>query len=65
VVERIVEIERARAAADGGSWADAYASFRELDPSEFAPEDWERFADAAWCLGRIEESRPLDVPVAT
>lgn len=56
MVERIAEIERARTAADGGSWADAYASFRDLDPSGFAPQDWERFADAAWWLGRIDES---------
>jgi ATP/maltotriose-dependent transcriptional regulator MalT len=56
VVERIAEIERARAAADGASWADAYASFRDLDQSEFGAEDWERFADAAWWLGRVDES---------
>jgi len=56
VVERIAEIERARAAADGESWADAYASFAAVEPSELTPVDWEHFADAAWWLGRIDES---------
>jgi hypothetical protein len=38
-----------------GSWSEAYDLFLALEPLE-RPEDRERFADAAWWTGRIEES---------
>ena len=38
-----------------GSWSEAYELFLALEPLE-RPEDRERFADAAWWTGRIEES---------
>ena len=55
MAERIADIDRARAAVERGSWSEAYELFRALDPLE-RPEDRERFADAAWWTGRIEES---------
>jgi len=55
VAERIADIDRARAAVERGSWSEAYELFRALEPLEH-PEDRERFADAAWWTGRIEES---------
>ncbi len=55
MAERIADIDRARAAVEQGSWSEAYELFRALEPLE-RPEDRERFADAAWWTGRIEES---------
>jgi hypothetical protein len=55
VAERIADIDRARTAVDHGSWSQAYELFRALEPLD-DPHDRERFADAAWWTGRIEES---------
>ncbi len=38
MAERIVDIDRARAAVDQGSWSEAYELFRALEPLE-RPED--------------------------
>ena len=50
-----MDIDRARDAVERGSWSEAYDLFLALEPLE-RPEDRERFADAAWWTGRIEES---------
>ncbi|HEY3212870.1 MAG TPA: LuxR C-terminal-related transcriptional regulator [Actinomycetota bacterium] len=50
-----MDIDRAREAVERGSWSQAYELFLALEPLE-RPEDRERFADAAWWTGRIEES---------
>ena len=55
MTERIADIDRARAAVDESSWSEAYDLFRALEPLD-DPHDRERFADAAWWTGRIEES---------
>jgi DNA-binding CsgD family transcriptional regulator len=55
LTESIVDIDRARDAVERGSWSEAYELFLALEPLE-RPEDRERFADAAWWTGRIEES---------
>jgi ATP/maltotriose-dependent transcriptional regulator MalT len=55
LTESIVDIDRARDAVERGSWSEAYDLFLALEPLE-RPEDRERFADAAWWTGRIEES---------
>jgi DNA-binding CsgD family transcriptional regulator len=55
LTENIVDIDRARDAVERGSWSEAYDLFLALEPLE-RPEDRERFADAAWWTGRIEES---------
>jgi len=49
----------ARDAAARQEWADAYAAYREADPTEIGPEDLEAFADAAWWTSRLEESLDL------
>ena len=56
MTEGTADLERARAAVEQRSWADAYEVFHALEPSELTATDWERFADAAWWLGRQEES---------
>lgn len=53
------DIERARAAFEAASWADAYAGFRAADPSDLTARDVERLADAAWWLSKAEESLDL------
>ena len=50
-----MDIDRARDAVERGSWSEAYDLFLALEPLE-RPEDRERFADAAWWTGRIDES---------
>ena len=40
---------------DEGSWSEAYDRYLALEPLD-DPHDRERFADAAWWTGRIEES---------
>ncbi len=55
MAEPIADIDRARAAVDEGSWSEAYDRYLALEPLD-DPHDRERFADAAWWTGRIEES---------
>ena len=55
MAERIADIDRARDAVAQRSWSEAYELLRPLEPLA-NPEDRERFADAAWWTGRIEES---------
>jgi ATP/maltotriose-dependent transcriptional regulator MalT len=56
VTEGTANIERARAAVDQRSWSAAFETYRRLDPNELEPEDWERYADAAWWTGHLEDS---------
>jgi DNA-binding NarL/FixJ family response regulator len=56
VAERIADIDRARGAITRAAWPEAYEEFRALDPSTFAAEDLEGFADAAWWLCKMDES---------
>ncbi len=56
MAERAVEEELARAAFERGSWSEAYELFRDLKPLDLPAEDWERYADASWWTGHIEES---------
>lgn len=56
MAERTADIDRARAAAEEGSWVDAYETYSAIDPERLRPDDWEHLADAAWWNGRIDES---------
>jgi ATP/maltotriose-dependent transcriptional regulator MalT len=56
VAERGADIERARAAVDRKSWTEAFELFQDLESPDLPPDDWERYADAAWWTGHIEES---------
>lgn len=49
-------LERARHAAQRGSWVEAFELFAQLDPSELDPVDLEAIADAAWWCCRIDDS---------
>ncbi|HEY1332263.1 MAG TPA: LuxR family transcriptional regulator, partial [Actinomycetota bacterium] len=59
MANRVADMQRARTAAGDGSWAEAYELFGGLNAPDLSPQDWERFADAAWWTGRIEESIAL------
>jgi hypothetical protein len=50
------DVDRARAALDRGSWAEAYERLRHIDPTELTARDLEGLADAAWWVSRWEES---------
>jgi ATP/maltotriose-dependent transcriptional regulator MalT len=56
VSESNAEIRRARAAAERGSWREAYDALRAADPEVSEPEELELLADAAWWLSRMDES---------
>src|SRR5262245_31075601 len=56
VAERIADIEQARSAAVREAWDEAYAAFGAVDPSTYTPADWRDLADAAWWLGKADES---------
>jgi DNA-binding CsgD family transcriptional regulator len=56
VAERKADIERARSAIAREDWAETYEAFGLVDPSTFTPADWRDLADAAWWLGKAEES---------
>ncbi len=56
MAERIDELERARGAVEERSWAEAYRLLHVLDTAGFSPGDWELFADAAWWIGKVDES---------
>jgi class 3 adenylate cyclase len=48
-----------REAASAGSWRAAYDGFSAADPAELTPDDLERFADAAWLTGKVEQAIEL------
>src|SRR5262245_62764590 len=56
VAERIADIERARSAVAREDWSGAYEAFGAVAPSTYTPEDWRDLADAAWWLGKADES---------
>jgi ATP/maltotriose-dependent transcriptional regulator MalT len=54
-----VPVEQARAALAAGAWPDAYAAFRDVDPSELTGHDLDGMADAAWWMSQLAESVEL------
>jgi len=52
-------IVAARDAVARAAWADAYASFRDVDGSSLSGSDLEAFADAAWWGSKLAESLEL------
>jgi class 3 adenylate cyclase len=49
-------VEVARNAARRHAWRETYDAYSDSDDPDLAPEDLERFADAAWWTGRIDEA---------
>jgi class 3 adenylate cyclase len=52
-------LEAARTAAGSHAWREAYDAYAAADERELSPEDLERFADAAWWTGRLDEAISL------
>jgi class 3 adenylate cyclase len=52
-------IRTARDAAGRYAWREAYETYSGLNPAELAPEDLERYAEAAWWRGRPDEAIDL------
>jgi class 3 adenylate cyclase len=59
VAHVVDSLEVARKAAARHAWREAYESYTSAPSEELAPEDLERFADAAWWSGRIQEAIAL------
>jgi class 3 adenylate cyclase len=52
-------VEIARKAAARHSWRETYEAYADADADELAPDDIERYADAAWWTGRLDEAIAL------
>jgi class 3 adenylate cyclase len=52
-------VDVARKAAVRHSWRDAYDAYSGSDERELMPDDLERFADAAWWTGRLDQAIAL------
>jgi tetratricopeptide (TPR) repeat protein len=46
----------AREAASRHAWREAYAAYAGLDGQDLTAEDLERYAEAAWWLGKLDEA---------
>ena len=49
-------VDDARKAAERHSWREAYDAYSGSDELDLTPKDLERFADAAWWTGRLEQA---------
>jgi class 3 adenylate cyclase len=49
-------LDTARTAAERHAWRAAYEAYSSLDRHELQAEDLERFAEGAWCRGKLDES---------
>jgi class 3 adenylate cyclase len=58
-VEQVLDVNTARSAAARHAWRDAYTAYAGLDEEELTPADLERFADAAWWRGKLDEAIAL------
>ncbi|HSC90781.1 MAG TPA: adenylate/guanylate cyclase domain-containing protein [Gaiellaceae bacterium] len=52
-------IPAARDAVARSAWREAYDAYTGIEAKELTPEDLERFADAAWWTGRLDEAMAL------
>jgi class 3 adenylate cyclase len=52
----IDSIDAARAAASQLQWRAAFEAYSNVDRSALEPEDYERFGDAAWWTGRLDDA---------
>ena len=57
---RVTEtLDVARNAVGRHSWREAYDAYSGSDEPDLTPDDLERFADAAWWTGRLDEAMGL------
>jgi class 3 adenylate cyclase len=56
-VSQVVDsLEAARDAATRHAWREAYDAYSAVDANEVTPPDAERFAEAAWWTGKLDEA---------
>ena len=56
MAQTIDTLEGARDAASRHAWREAYAAYHDADAAALTADDLERFADAAWWTGKLEEA---------
>ena len=56
MAQAVDSLETARGAVERVEWHAAYDAYSSVDRSSLAPDDLERFAEAAWWRGRLEEA---------
>jgi class 3 adenylate cyclase len=49
-------LDSARTAAARHAWREAFDAYSRADRKDLTPEDLERFAEAAWWMGRLEQA---------
>jgi class 3 adenylate cyclase len=49
-------LDSARTAAARHAWREAYDAYSSADKKDLTPEDLERFAEAAWWMGKLEQA---------
>jgi class 3 adenylate cyclase len=49
-------VESARDAVERLAWREAYEAYEGLDEQQLAPDDLERFGEAAWWRGRLDQA---------
>jgi class 3 adenylate cyclase len=52
----IDSLQTAREAAGRHAWREAYAAYSNADRTALTPDDLERFADAAWWSGKLDQA---------
>ena len=52
-------LQSAREAAERHAWRESYDAYAGVDATDLTPDDLERFADAAWWTGKLDEAIAL------
>lgn len=55
----MASVDIARNAAERHAWRETYEAYVEAGDEDLAPDDLERYADAAWWTGRLDEAIAL------
>jgi class 3 adenylate cyclase len=59
LAQAINSLDAAREAASRHAWHEAYAAYARLDGPDLTAEDLERYAEAAWWTGKLDEAISL------
>jgi class 3 adenylate cyclase len=59
MAQTVDALDAARTAAGRNSWREAYDAYSRVERKDLTPEDLERFAEAAWWRGQLEQAIKL------